>query len=234
MTDPLTNKLRAFVKQENIKPDPNFELPRSGVHAVVNCVFSAQVKFELIVVPLLARLEERLPDRPELTFGQFTADVDKLGFQKYSEKVLTRHKLARKLKVEVAYCAAKFFVEKGYQVQAQFQLPNDLESEEGKTNEQKIESLILNELVTNVHGVGPVLARYLMWLLGDERHVKPDTLLTRLCARVSGQDLRYGNARDMDSIRQAITAVAQEIETTPARLDNALWRHESTLKSKKI
>lgn len=233
MTDPLTDKLRAFVQQENIQPDPNFELPKSGVHAVVDCVFSAQVKFVPIVVPLLARLSKRLPDTSELKFSEFIADVNQLGYQRYAEEVLTRHRLARKLKVEVAYVTAKFFVDRGYETQAQFQLPSDLKSKVGKAKEEEIQALILNDLVAKVHGIGPVLARYLMWLLGDERHVKPDTLLTRLLARISGQALIYGRAEDMERIKLAITAVAKEMETTPARLDNALWIYESTLKREK-
>ncbi len=234
MTDPPTDKLRAFVKQEKIQPDPNFELPKSGVHAVVNCVFSAQVRFVPVVIPLLKRLEKRLPDTPELTFSNFITDVKRKGYEKYAEEVLTRHRLARKLKIEVAYKTAEFFVCRGYEKLAQFQLPSNLESAEGKAKEVEMESLILRDLVANVHGIGPVLARYLMWLLGDERHVKPDTLLTRLLARISDQALIYSKAKDMERIKLAITAVAKEMETTPARLDNALWIYESTLKQKKI
>lgn len=233
MTDALTGKLRGFVQEKNIKPDPAFALHPSGVHSVVNCVFSAQVRFGSVVEPLLKRLGERLPDTPDLTFDAFITDVDKLGFQRYAEEVLTRHRLARKLKVEVAYCTAKFFVRREYQIQAQFQLPSDLESQQGKAKVAELEKLILEDLVTEVHGIGPVLARYLMWLLGDERHVKPDTLLTRLLSRVSGQELRYGHSEDMEAIRQTITTVAAERGTTPARLDNALWRYESTRKAQR-
>lgn len=218
-----------FVEQEQIRPDPNFALHQSGVHSVVNCVFSAQAKFESVVLPVLARLDERLVDTPELTFRQFVDDVDSLGHERYAAEVLNnRQRLSRRLKVEVCYDVASFFVERGYETQGDFQLPANPDTDMAKAKQAKLEQLILVDLVTEIRGIGSVLAQYLMWLLGDERHVKPDTVLTRLLSRVGEHPLRLGHPDDMALIRQSISAVAVDIGTTPARLDNALWRYEST------
>ena len=148
-----------------------------------------------------------------------------IQFETYAQTTMqTRHKIAGRLKVEVAYDVCKFFVERRYETRG------DLLA----LGEDRLEQLVLVELVQTVRGIGPVLARYLLLLLGLEQHVKPDTLLVRLLARVGGWQPRPGNEEDMRLIKELVTAVAHDFGTTPARLDNALWFYESTGTTKAI
>lgn len=222
MTDPLPAQLSAFVQKQGIVVDPEFSLHPSGVHSVVNCVFSAQARFEVVVLPLLKRLNDRLPDVPELTFQTFVDDVDSLGVQGYAEDILrNRQQLSGRLKVEVAREVAAFFIRHRIQTTADFQ----------KLKSCAAEHLVLVKLVQDVKGIGPTLAHYLLWLMGHEDHVKVDSLLTRLFARIGDWQPRMGNDADRIRITEAIREVATQLGTTPARLDNALWQFESRRKA---
>lgn len=197
---------------------------------MVDCVFSSQARFS-VVKNALDRLSKHLPDKPTLTFSEFSQDVRTLGEGRYASAILTRHRIGHrpgKLKVEVARNVADFFTARGYQTRNDFQLPADIHSEAAKEKTCELERLVLTELVKHVYGIGPVLGRYLLMLLGDERHVKPDTLLVRLLSEIGGKSLRYAHSEDMELVRHAVTAIATEMETTPARLDNALWQYESS------
>lgn len=227
MTEELTFKLRAFVSDNGIKPDPDFKIYQSGVHAVVDCVFSSQTRFGT-VENVLQRLSEQLPDEPGLTFSEFMKAVDQQGAQSYAQVVLkNQQQIAGHLKVQVAYDVAQYFVRHGFETKAQFQQTGAPDSEEYVQQKTRVEQLILVDLVAAVHGIGPVLARYLLLLLGDESAVKPDTIITRLFTRLAQEQFEIGNKADMQRIEQAITAVAREKGVTPARLDNALWRFET-------
>lgn len=230
MDDNLTGRLREFVQTHQIVPDPEFKVYASGVYAVVDCVFSSQARFG-VVRNALRRLSERLPDTPTLSFNEFLWDVQCMGEEDYASVILTRQRIGHspsKLKVKVACDVAAFFAERGHQTKADFRLPSDPSSGESKRETEVLEKLVLIDLVERRYGVGPVLGRYLLMLLSDERHVKPDTLLVRLLSEVGGQPLRNGHAEDMELIRHAVTAIATEMKTTPARLDNALWQYESS------
>ncbi|MFW8626931.1 hypothetical protein [Deinococcus sp. ME38] len=218
MTDPLPAQLSAFVQKQGIVVDPEFSLHPSGVHSVVNCVFSAQARFEVVVLPLLKRLNDRLPDVPELTFQTFVDDVDSLGVQGYAEDILrNRQQLSGRLKVEVAREVAAFFIRHGIQTANDFRALGD----------EVAEQLVLVELVRDVKGIGPTLAHYLLWLMGREDHVKVDSMLVRLFARIGDWQPRLGHDGDRVRITEAICEVATQMGTTPARLDNALWQFES-------
>ncbi len=224
MTDPLPAQLSAFIQTHGIRVDPEFSLHASGVHSVVNCVFSAQARFDVVVLPLLKRLNDRLPDVPELTFQAFVDDVDSMGTEAYAEDVVrNRQRLSRRLKVEVARDVAAFFVRHGVQTVGDFR----------RLDDEAAEQMVLVELVQEVRGIGPTLAHYLLWLLGREDHVKVDSLLTRLFARVGDWQPRMGNDADRARITAAIRGVATDLGTTPARLDNALWQFESRPKERK-
>ncbi|ULH18224.1 hypothetical protein MF271_22410 (plasmid) [Deinococcus sp. KNUC1210] len=115
----LVSSLRAFVQEEGIQPDPAYIQWNSGLYAVLDCVYSSQVRYALIVLPLL---QQRFPaatglkDTLELTFSAF---LDSVGrdptperLEAYAANTLrTRHKIAGRLKVEVAYDVCRFFVE---------------------------------------------------------------------------------------------------------------------------
>ena len=222
MTDPLPAQLSAFVQKQGIVVDPEFSLHPSGVHSVVNCVFSAQARFEVVVLPLLKRLDDRLPDVPELTFQTFVNDVDSLGVQGYAEDILrNRQQLSGRLKVEVAREVAAFFIRHRIQTTADFQ----------KLKSCAAEHLVLVKLVQDVKGIGPTLAHYLLWLMGREDHVKVDSRLISLFARIGDWEPRMGNDADRVRITEAIREVATQMGTTPARLDNALWQFESRRKA---
>lgn len=222
-----TNLLRAYVHDQAIRPDPNYFYWHSGVYIVIDCVFSAQAKYENMVLPIL---RERLPqragllDEPDLTFSRFIESVDRIAstderFERYAGEVLgNRQKIGRRLKAQIAYEVCRFFVQRDLQTMADLKaVPDDA-----------LDTMILDDLVGGVYGIGPVLARYLMLLIGREDHVKPDTMLVRLFGRLGDWKPRLGHHDDMERIRTAITQVANEIGTTPARLDNALWFAEST------
>ena len=221
----LVSSLRAFVQEEGIQPDPDYIEWNSGLYAVLDCVYSSQVRYALIVLPLLQQrfpVATGLKDVPELTFSAF---LDSVGrdptseqLETYAATLRTRHKIAGRLKVEVAYDVCRFFVDRGYETRAALR----------ELGDDKLEQLVLVDLVGAVRGIGPVLGRYLLLLLGLEQHVKPDTLLVRLLGRVGRWQPRFGQETDMQLIKAAVTAVAEEIGTTPARLDNALWFYEST------
>jgi len=164
-----------------------------------------------------------LKDVPALSFSAFLNSVGAAPtperLEVYaSETMQTRQKISGRLKVEVAYDVCQFFVRRGLETRA------DLLA----LGEEILEPLVLTDLVSEVRGIGPVLGRYLLLLLGLEKHVKPDTLLTRLLGRVGGWTPRSGHEGDMRLIRQVVTDVAGELGTTPALLDHALWTYEST------
>lgn len=222
----LVASLRAFVQAEQITPDPAYVHWNSGLYSVLDCVYSSQARYAQVVLPLL---QERFPvatglkDAPDLLFSAF---LDSVGaaltperLEAYAtETMRTRQKIAGRLKVEVAYDVCQFFVRRGFETRA------DLLA----LGEEVLEPLVLTDLVREVRGIGPVLARYLLLLLGLERHVKPDTLLTRLLGRIGGWLPRAGHEGDMNLIREVVSAVADELGTTPALLDQALWLYEST------
>ena len=95
--------------------------------------------------------------------------------------------------------------------------------------DEALARLVLDDLVPSVRGIGPVLARYLLLLLGLEQYVKPVYLavaaLTRPPWAAAADPWPQGRH---GPIQTAVTAVAVEMRTTPARLDNALWLYEST------
>jgi len=160
---------------------------------------------------------------PDLKFSAFLESVGLAltpeRLEEYASGTMrTRQKISGRLKVEVAYDVAQFFVRRGFETRA------DLLD----MGEERLEALVLTDLVGEVRGIGPVLGRYLLLLLGLERHVKPDTLLTRLLGRIGGWSPRPGHEADMRLIQEVVTVVADELGTTPALLDHALWLYEST------
>lgn len=222
----LVDHLRAFVQAEGLQPDPNFTPWNSGVYAVLDCVYSSQARYASVVLPLL---QQRFPalsglkDVPELRFSDFLHSLGPEptveGFATYARQVMeNRQQLSGRLKVQVAYDVCHFFVQRGLETRA------DLLA----LGNEALARLVLDDLVNSVRGIGPVLARYLLLLLGLEQYVKPDTLLSRLIGRLVDWQPTLGNETDMNLIQAAVSAVAAEMRTTPARLDNALWLYEST------
>lgn len=214
MTDTLTDQLRIFVEQEKIQIDPDFKIYKSAAHALVDCVFSSMAKFDAVVKPLMTRLEQHLPDRHMLTLSELVEDIDALGVEKYAKEVLNLQRISGRLKVQIVRDAAEFLISQGIETKADFA---DLSAREAAC-------IVLYELVDTVRGIGPALSRYLMLLLGRENYIKPDTILTRLLIRISVGELK---PHDIKRMTDAIRTVADEMDTTPARLDNALWLYES-------
>ncbi len=76
MTSPalpeLIDRLRTFVQEEGIRPDPEYAHWNSGLYSVLDCVYSSQARYAQVVLPLL---QQRFPaatglvDVPELTFS---------------------------------------------------------------------------------------------------------------------------------------------------------------------
>ena len=217
--------LNKFIVENSVRPSDDYFVWNSSVYALLDCVLSAQSRYSSVVLPLL---KERLPmflqDTAQLTFGEFLASVDARGedkFERYAVEVFkNRQKIAGRLKVEICYECAEFFRAKGFEKLADFHAASS----------EKLELLILLELVQKIRGIGPTLARYLLILLGQEDHVRPDSLLLRLFARETGWIPQMGHAQDVERVRQIVKDLAAQMNTSPARLDNALWLYESTRK----
>jgi hypothetical protein len=188
---------------------------KSAVYALVDCVFSAQARYEATVLPMLKhRLQGRLPDRPVLKFTEFRSDVDSFGaarFERYASEVLTRQVLSGRLKVEVAYEAAGFLAQRGYETMAELQ----------SLGSEPLERLVLGELVPATRGLGPTLGEYFLILIGDESRIKLDTWLVRFLRR----ELKC--VPDPTTARQVFKSAAARLGTTAARLEHAIWRWES-------
>lgn len=210
---------------------------KSGVYAVLDCVFSSMAKFETMVVPTLNRFGESsgLHDKPELTFDQFldfvrgdhSARPSAERFAAVAREVFQNsQKISGRTKVEVAYDVCEFFAARGYQTKADLQkLPADA-----------LERLVMDEIVnlrgdsgiTKIRGMGLALGAYLLICLGDTNFVKPDTLLLRLVGRIAGDwQPRSGDEQDYLLVRQAITLAGEKLGQPAAAVDNALWKYES-------
>ena len=194
---------------------------QSGVYALLDCIFSSQSNYKGVVLPLLGRLSERpnLSDTPDLHFSTFLTDIDGFGddrFEQYARQVLTRNKIAGRLKVEICYEAAHFFVKRGLETMT------DLHR-----LETKIEPLILTDLQGSIRGVGPALSHYLLTLYGNEYHVKLDTMINRFWARMNDWCPRDSNEHDYQIVLSIFRNVASQMQSSPARLDNAIWQYES-------
>lgn len=245
----LTAALLRFIEREpDIRLDAfESDWRASGVYAVLDCVFSSAARFEAVVVPTLARFGQRsgLRDEPELTFAQFL-DFVRGGlperptperFEEVAAAVFgNRQRIAGRTKVEVAYDVCEFFALRGHQTKADLRaLPAGTPPSCKQPGEPgELERLVMEQLVGGsaaqgkVRGMGWALGPYLLMCLGHTDCVKPDTLLLRLIARVSGTAWRPGSGgADFRLIRQALGCVGERLGYPPAAVDHALWRHES-------
>ena len=222
--DALAAKLHSLIVKNGISPEPAGTpwLPwQSGVYALVDCIFSSQSKYKSVVLPLISRLATRptLQDTPDLHFSAFLTDIDGFGankFERYAVQVLTRNKIAGRLKVEICYNASSFFAKRGLET------ITDLH-----TLGAGLEPLVLKDLQAAIHGVGPALAHYLLTLFGDEDHVKLDMMITRFWAKMNDWQPRASHDGDYQIVLAAFRTVASRMGSTPARLDNAIWSYES-------
>lgn len=216
----LSESLVRFVQDRNLPVNERYPLWHSGVYALIDCIYSAQAKYQSTVLPIL---QQRLPahgleDHPELRFSDFLELVEQRGPEVYAQEVLkNRQRVGGRLKLEVVLDACRFFAGKGLETRA------DLEC----LAAGELDALILEDLVRAVKGIGPALARYLLMLVGREDHIKPNTLLVRLFRKLSGWQARHGDEADMGLLLAAMTQAAKALGTTPMRLDYALWRFES-------
>jgi len=224
----LAAKLHSLVTRLGVMPEKAGTpwLPwQSGVYALVDCIFSSQSNYNSVVLPLLRRLSARpnLHDQPSLRFTTFLDDIDNIGkdkFEQYAIQVLTRNKIAGRLKVEICYECAIFFARHKLETMADLQAL-------GAT----LEPLILNNLQSRIHGVGPALSHYLLTLFGNEDHVKLDTMINRFWARMEDWCPRASSEHDYQIVLGVFRDAASRMGSTPARLDNAIWRYESALAS---
>lgn len=253
----LTIKLLDFINdgQKGIKLesyDANWR--KSGVYAVLDCVFSSQLRYTG-VEKALAYFSEKssLRDDADLSFSDFLRFVrgnqhqrpSAERFQEVASKYFgNRGKISGRTKVEVAYDVCEFFAVQGYETRADLQaLPGGTPftcQHPGEPGE--LEKLVMNRVVNGaagegkVRGMGVALGAYLLMCLGRTDFVKPDTLLLRLVGRVNGSDWRpaSGDAADYLLVRQAISCVAERLGHSAAGVDNALWRYESSNAKKSI
>lgn len=249
----LTADLLAFLERTGVQPYPRFteEAHPSGVYAVLNCVFSAQANFERVVLPALRRFgpNSGLHDTPNLRFSDFVQYVqggqavpDETRYREVAEQAFNyRGVLSGRLKVQVAYDVCQFFIAHGLETRQDVQaLPQGAPYTcEHPGTPGRLEELVMHGLVNNqppgskVRGMGLALGAYLMICLGNESYVKPDSLLLRLMGEIGGWSPRAGNEADFTLIRQAVSCVAAQKNATPASLDNALWRFESTREARR-
>lgn len=243
----LAKQLIAFLHDNALTPraeEFDSEWRRSGVYAVLDCVFSSQTRFET-VERVLQRFGDStgLTDEPWLTFSAFL-DVMRGGesgrpsperFKAVAVEVFkNEQKIARRLKVEVAYDVCLFFAERGLETKQNLRsLPRGVSftcDHPGTPGE--LERLVMNHIVNGqpgsgkVHGMGIALGAYLLICLGDTTFVKPDTLLLRSVGRIGGWQPRASNVSDFVLMRQAISCAADELGIVPAHLDHLLWKEE--------
>lgn len=256
--DELSTNLLAFLQdKQDVIQLANFDANwrQSGVYAVLDCVFSAQAKFDSVVVPTLKRFSENsgLEDHEELTFteflnflrGQQIERPDEARFVELARDVFgNSQKISGRTKVEVAYDVCEFFAAQGYETKAELQaLPSGIPftcQNAGEAGE--LEKQIMNRMVNGtlaegkVRGMGLALGAYLLICLGRTDFVKPDTLLLRLVGRIGATDWqpKSGDIQDYLLVRQAISCVAERLDYSAAGLDNALWRYETDLSSGKL
>lgn len=239
----LIEELQTYVDQHAIRPDPEFLGWNSGVYAVLDCVFSSMADYTTMVLPALKRLGERtdLKDDPALTFSRFIQDVDHHlaasgSFKSYAhEKLGNCQKIAGRTKLEVSYDVCKFFVRWGHETMESLQaLPkgqpgtcNTPPGEPGELERWVLQNMIRPCAAGKIRGMGPALGAYLLMNLGNEEYVKVDTMIQRVFAGLGEWRPKAGHPEDDALIRDAITCVARRMGTTPRRLDNALWKHES-------
>ena len=210
--------------ETDIKLSSEFLEWQSGVYAVVDCVFSAQAKYDLMVLPILRKrlpLRTDLQDVAELKFSAFLQDMDSFGIDKFeryaNEVVMNKQKISNRRKTEICYDVCQFFVQKGFETKSDLRL----------LNSAALQKLVLDDLRLSIRGIGSTLAKYLLMLIGDESHIKPDTMILRFFSRLSEWQPRFGNDQDAEIIRQVIANVALKHDTTPARLDHEIWLFES-------
>lgn len=239
----LCERIATFVRGKGLDIQTPFDSDwrKSGVYAVLDCVFSSMAKFESVVQPTLQRFEERsgLRDTPELTFSEFLAymredsegrpSVERFAFIA-AEIFGNRQKIAGRLKAEVAYDVCEFFVHNGYETKANLQRLMEFSETEKRSS---LEILVMDRLAggkpgpDKVRGIGLALGAYLLICLGDTSYVKPDTLLLRRVGEIGEWSPRPGNTTDFQLIRQAITCAGQELGIRPAHLEYLLWKYES-------
>jgi hypothetical protein len=243
----LTVRLQEFVEKNQVTVNPNFanELRRSGVFAVLDCVFSSMAHFERVVKPTLRRFEKNsgLVDQESLTFGEFLNYVrggnegypSEDRFEEVASKIFeNRQKISGRTKVEVSYDVCDFFDKRGYQTkQDLMDLPKGIDFTCDHIGQPgQLEQMVMGTLVSGqpqegkVRGIGLALGAYLLMCFGDRNYVKPDTLLLRLMGRIGDWKPRASHEGDFLLIRQAVTCVAHKRGTTAAELDNALWAYE--------
>lgn len=244
----LTADLLRFMTESQIRPAHSYadQGEKSGVYAVLNCVLSARAPFKTVVLPALQKFEKNsgLPNTADLKFSQFLDHVRGEGNREPAEERFLeiaskefsyRGRLSGRTKVEVAYDVCRFFLSHGLETIHELKsLPTGVPYTcEHAGTPGKLEELVMAGLVDNrpdgakVRGIGIALGAYLMILLGDESYVKPDTLLLRLMGRIGDWEFRASNSHDFQLVRQAISCAAAQVNSTPAALDNALWRYES-------
>ena len=214
------------VKRFGIEPDREsvvWSPWKSALYCTLDAVFSARTRYEVVVVPMLKRLDKRaaVSDTPERTFSDFLQDVDRVAgaqrFEQYAADVLqNRQRVGGRLKVAVAYDAAHFFVENGVETMADAAALGDL-----------LRPLILGGLQMQVVGIGPALAYYLLALLGDEDRIKLDTMLLRFWERIGLSPINPMSPAHYEFALGVFRLAAESIETSPARLDKAIWDYES-------
>lgn len=239
----VIEQLESYVDQYGIQPDPEFAGWKSGVYAVLDCVFSSMADYETMVLPALKRFGERteLRDESGLTFSRFIQDVNAHlagpgSFTSYArEKLDNCQQIAGRTKLEVSYDVCKFFVDRGHETMASLQAlpqgqPGTCDTPPGEPGQ--LERWVLDDIIRSgscekIRGMGPALGAYLLMNLGNEEYVKVDTMIRRVFADLGEWRPRAGRPEDDALIRDAITCIARRMDTTPRRLDNALWKRES-------
>ena len=224
---------------------------KSGVYAVLDCVFSSMAHFQS-VENALQRFSKgsALSDTDDLTFTTFLQFVQGDGqgerptpeqFEEVAATFLNQGQIAGRLKVEVAYDVCEFFAQRGLETKAALQaLPKGIPFTcDQKGEPGALERLVMDHIVNldgghpseKVKGMGLALGAYLLICLGDISFVKPDTLLLRVVGRIGDWQPRPSNTADFLLMRQAITCAADHIGIVPAHLDHVLWKYERSRES---
>ena len=192
----------------------------SGVYGLIDAVFRARAEYATTVLPLL---QERLPerpgmrDRPRLRFQDFLADVAALrGPEGYARKVLNRQRIGARRKVAVCCDAAAFFSRRGLETKAKLRA---LPSEERER--------VVCELLPEIEGIGPTIARQLLVQLEHAEPPRPDRWVRGLLAGLGPWTPDPRSPEDDERAAAILTDAAARLRVTPALLDLQIHRAAS-------
>lgn len=238
----MTARLRHLLLEKAIAPDPQRQFWQSAVYTVMACVLSAHGPYEGVVRTLnrfgelsglgddsRLRFSEFLehlqhyPDEYDRAWSKFRVvpsplTLDPGAYDRYAVEVIGNSQMiAGRRNLEISAEVMQFLVSRGLQTAADFHCA-------GAEQSDALTRLMLSEM--RIHGLGPLLARRMLVLLGPAGTFRPETMLVRLLSRLSERALQLSDPDHLELMVTVVGAVAHDLGVSPARLNYALWEYE--------